>query len=82
MPAYPQGSEAMIASVVDELILHNLNCSQCRAGEPCLVAEHIQDCWPRRVGPQAAASLLEITANAENERVAPIKISVPQYSRV
>ncbi len=71
----------MTASVVDELILHNLGCTQCRAGEPCLVAEHIQDCWPRRVGPQAAASLLEITANIENERAPPIKISVPQFSR-
>lgn len=71
----------MTTSVVNELILHNLTCSQCRAGEPCLVAEHIHDCWPRRVGPLAAASLLQISTGVENERMAPIKVSVPQFSR-
>jgi hypothetical protein len=51
----------MTDSVVEELMLHNQTCSQCRVGEPCLVAEHIQDSWPRRVASEAAASLLEIT---------------------
>lgn len=71
----------MNASVVDELILHNRTCSQCSLGEPCLVAEHIQDCWPRRVAPQAAASLLQISTGVESERMAPLKVSVPQFSR-
>ena len=64
------GESAMIESVVEELKLHNQTCSQCRAGEPCLVAEHIQDSWPRRVASEAAASLLEITKAAEEQQAA------------
>jgi len=52
----------MTLSVVEELMLHNLACPQCRASEPCLVAEHIEDSWPRRVALEAAVSLRQITA--------------------
>ena len=52
----------MTQSVVHDLMLHNLSCPQCRASEPCLVAEHIEDSWPRRVALEAAASLRKITA--------------------
>jgi len=51
----------MTLSVVEELMLHNLSCPQCRASEPCLVAEHIEDSWPRRIALEAAASLHKIT---------------------
>ncbi|RDS82589.1 hypothetical protein [Dyella psychrodurans] len=69
------------ASVVEELMLHNLSCSQCRVGEPCLVAEHIEDCWPMRVASQAAATLLDLTV--ANDEVHPVqnKVKVPQFSR-
>jgi hypothetical protein len=60
----------MTESVIEELMLHNLSCSQCRVGEPCLVAEHIQDSWPRRVASEAAASLLEITRDEEHQAAA------------
>jgi hypothetical protein len=60
----------MTQSVIEELMLHNQTCSQCRIGEPCLVAEHIQDSWPRRVASQAAASLLEITTDIEEQQAA------------
>jgi hypothetical protein len=60
----------MIESIVEELKLHNQSCSQCRAGEPCLVAEHIHDSWPKRVASEAAASLLEITTAAEVQQAA------------
>jgi hypothetical protein len=60
----------MTESVIEELMLHNLSCSQCRVGEPCLVAEHIQDSWPRRVASEAAASLLEITRDTEEHQAA------------
>jgi hypothetical protein len=60
----------MTESVVEELMQHNLTCSQCRVGEPCLVAEHIHDSWPRRVASQAAASLLEITTGEEEHQAA------------
>jgi hypothetical protein len=52
----------MTQSVVDDLMLHNRSCPQCRASEPCLVAEHIEDSWPRRVALEAATSLRKITA--------------------
>jgi hypothetical protein len=71
----------MTTSVVEELMLHNLTCSQCRAGEPCLVAEHVEDCWPMRVASQAAASLLDISANDDKERVVSNRVTVPQFSR-
>jgi ribosomal protein S27AE len=51
----------MTLSVVEELMLHNRSCPQCCAGEPCLVAEHIEDSWPRRVALEAAASLRKIS---------------------
>jgi hypothetical protein len=60
----------MIESVVQELMLHNQSCSQCRVGEPCLVAEHIQDSWPVRVASQAAASLRLITSATETQQAA------------
>lgn len=60
----------MTSSVVEELIQHNLTCSQCRVGEPCLVAEHIHDSWPRRVASEAAASLLQITTAEEEHQAA------------
>ncbi|QAU22781.1 hypothetical protein EO087_01270 [Dyella sp. M7H15-1] len=60
----------MTESLVEELMLHNLTCSQCQAGEPCLVAEHIQDSWPRRVASEAAASLLKITTEDKEHRAA------------
>lgn len=55
----------MTLSVVEELMLHNLSCPQCRASEPCLVAEHIEDSWPRRIALEAAASLHKITSLEE-----------------
>lgn len=60
----------MALSVVEDLMLHNLSCPQCHAGEPCLVAEHIEDSWPRRVALEAAASLRKITAVDEAQRTA------------
>jgi hypothetical protein len=51
-------------------MLHNETCSQCRAGEPCLVAEHIHDSWPKRVAREAAASLLQITTATETQQAA------------
>lgn len=60
----------MTLSVVEDLMLHNLTCPQCRAGEPCLVAEHIEDSWPRRVALEAAASLRKITTMDEREAAA------------
>jgi hypothetical protein len=60
----------MIESIVHELMLHNETCSQCRAGEPCLVAEHIHDSWPKRVAREAAASLLQITTATETQQAA------------
>jgi hypothetical protein len=60
----------MTESVVEELMQHNLVCSQCRVGEPCLVAEHIHDSWPRRVASEAAASLREITTSDEEHQAA------------
>lgn len=60
----------MTQSIVEELMQHNLTCSQCRVGEPCLVAEHIHDSWPRRVASEAAASLLQITTADEEEHQA------------
>jgi hypothetical protein len=60
----------MTLSVVEDLMLHNLSCPQCRAAEPCLVAEHIEDSWPRRVALEAAASLRKITAWDEQQQVA------------
>lgn len=57
----------MTLSVVEELMLHNLSCPQCRASEPCLVAEHIEDSWPRRVALEAAASLRRISAPDEKQ---------------
>ena len=53
----------MIDSIVQELMLHNQTCPQCSVGEPCLVAEHIHDCWPRRVASEASASLRRITTD-------------------
>ncbi|WP_158628840.1 hypothetical protein [Dyella choica] len=38
----------MTTSVVAALMLHNQSCSRCRMGEPCLVAERIQDEWLRQ----------------------------------
>jgi hypothetical protein len=69
------------ASVVEELMLHNLSCSQCRAGEPCLVAEHIEDCWPQRVASQAAASLLDLTVANDDQSPVRNTVKVPQFSR-
>ena len=69
------------ASVVKELMLHNLSCSQCRAGEPCLVAEHIEDCWPMRVASQAAASLLDLTVANDDQPPLQNRVTVPQFSR-
>lgn len=60
----------MTESVVEELMLHNENCPQCNVGEPCLVAEHIQDSWPRRVASEAAASLHEITTELMEHKAA------------
>lgn len=60
----------MTTSVIQELMLHNLTCPQCRASEPCLVAEHIEDSWPRRVAFEAAESLQKITALEENPQAA------------
>jgi hypothetical protein len=72
----------MTMSVVEELMLHNKNCLQCGAGEPCLVAEHIQDCWPQRVASQAAALLSEITESVvEEQPVMAARVRVPQFSR-
>lgn len=68
-------------TVVQELMLHNLTCPQCRAGEPCLVAEHIEDCWPRRVASQAAASLLELTTIDDDMPPSLNRVTVPQFSR-
>ncbi|RDS83875.1 hypothetical protein DWU98_06100 [Dyella monticola] len=59
----------MNLSVVEELMLHNLSCSQCRAGEPCLVAEHIEDSWPRRVALEAAMSIRQISTLDEAPHV-------------
>ncbi|HUB92285.1 MAG TPA: hypothetical protein VMA74_21355 [Dyella sp.] len=61
----------MTLSVVEDLMLHNLSCPQCRAGEPCLVAEHIEDSWPRRVALEAAASLRKITMLEEQHAAVP-----------
>lgn len=73
----------MTSSVLEELMLHNKTCPQCGVGEPCLVAEHIEDCWPRRVASEAAAVLSAISANAEDEQelMQPVRIRVPQFSR-
>ncbi|HTC27526.1 hypothetical protein [Dyella sp.] len=72
----------MILTVVEELMLHNKTCPQCGAGEPCLVAEHIQDCWPQRVASQAAAVLSEISAGVvEEQPVVAARVRVPQFSR-
>ena len=72
----------MILTVVEELMLHNKTCPQCGAGEPCLVAEHIQDCWPQRVASQAAAVLTEISAAVvEEQPVMAARVRVPQFSR-
>lgn len=72
----------MILTVVEELMLHNKSCPQCGAGEPCLVAEHIQDCWPQRVASQAAAVLSEIAAGVvEEQPVMAARVRVPQFSR-
>ena len=60
----------MTLSVVEDLMLHNLSCPQCRTGEPCLVAEHIEDSWPRRVALEAAASLRKITSLDETQLAA------------
>ena len=60
----------MTKSVVEELMLHNQSCFQCRIGEPCLVAEHIEDSWPQRVASEAANSLLKITTDIENQHEA------------
>ena len=60
----------MTESVVEELMLHNRCCPQCSVGEPCLVAEHIHDCWPQRLASVAAASLLEITTDSEVRQAA------------
>jgi hypothetical protein len=60
----------MTESVVEELMLHNRSCPQCRVGEPCLVAEHIHDCWPQRLASVAAASLVEITAEPFDHKAA------------
>jgi hypothetical protein len=57
----PMGDLAMTDSVIEELMLHNRTCPRCCVGEPCLVAEHIHDCWPQRLASVAAASLVEIT---------------------
>lgn len=58
----------MTLSIIEELMLHNLSCPQCRASEPCLVAEHIEDSWPRRVALEAAASLRKITTFDEPQQ--------------
>lgn len=72
----------MTSSVLEELMLHNKTCPQCGAGEPCLVAEHIQDCWPQRVASQAAAVLTEISkAVIEESPATPTRVRVPQFSR-
>jgi hypothetical protein len=72
----------MTSTVVEELMLHNKTCPQCGAGEPCLVAEHIQDCWPQLVASKAAAVLTEIsTAVTEEQPVALTRVRVPQFSR-
>lgn len=81
MPAQLGGIAMKTVSVVEELMLHNLSCSQCRAGEPCLVAEHIEDCWPTRVASQAAATLLDLTVANDDRPPAPNKVTVPQFSR-
>jgi hypothetical protein len=60
----------MTASVIEELKLHHLSCSQCRMGEPCVVTEHIHDGWPQRVASKAAANLRKITAEDEKQHVA------------
>ncbi|MFK2900151.1 hypothetical protein ISP15_07370 [Dyella jejuensis] len=60
----------MTVSIVEELMLHNLTCSTCRAGEPCLLAEHIADSWPRRVAAEAAANLREITTPVDQQAAA------------
>ncbi|GGA44067.1 hypothetical protein [Dyella nitratireducens] len=61
----------MTLSVVEDLMLHNLSCPQCRAAEPCLVAEHIEDSWPRRVALEAASSLRKISTLEEQHAVLP-----------
>jgi hypothetical protein len=60
----------MTLSVVEELMQHNRSCPQCQAAQPCLVAEHIEDSWPRRVAGEAAASLQQITAPDETQHPA------------
>jgi ribosomal protein S27AE len=72
----------MTLTVVEELMLHNKTCPQCGAGEPCLVAEHIQDCWPQRVASQAAAVLSEIAASVvEEQPIMAARVRAPQFSR-
>jgi ribosomal protein S27AE len=70
-----------MTTVVEELMLHNRTCPQCGAGEPCLVAEHIQDLWPLRVASQAHALLTQIASYVEEQPVATPRVKVPQYSR-
>ncbi|MBE1160932.1 hypothetical protein [Dyella acidiphila] len=60
----------MTESIVEELMLHNETCPQCCVGEPCLVAEHIHDSWPRRVASEASASLLRITTALVDQKAA------------
>ncbi|GGA01075.1 hypothetical protein [Dyella caseinilytica] len=60
----------MTESVIEELMLHNRTCPQCSVGEPCLVAEHIHDCWPQRLASVAAASLVEITTDLIDHKAA------------
>ena len=60
----------MTKSVVEELMLHNRSCPQCCVGDPCLVAEHIHDCWPQRLASVAAASLVEITRDLVDHNAA------------
>lgn len=47
------------SSVVAALMLHNQTCSHCRMGEPCLVAERIQDDWFLAVAPAQPAAPAE-----------------------
>lgn len=60
----------MAVSLIEELMLHNVACPQCRASEPCLVAEHIEDSWPRRVACEAADSIQKITTLEDKPQAA------------
>lgn len=58
----------MTESIVEELMLHNQTCPQCQMGEPCLVAEHIEDSWPRRVASEAATRIREISTGFDDQQ--------------